>query len=371
VSAGAFLSALGGRAAAGGGARARLRPARAAGGARLLVYLTGHGGGGFLKLSDAEELAAADVAAAVAAGLRSGAWASATAFLDTCQAATLAAAWRSPGALALASSAEGENSLSMGVDAGGAGGSLGDGFSTLLAAFLLRATPLPPCVEPLPMQLPHAGPLSLQSALALARSAAAASAACAEESGGRGAAPPSTTLADVVDAIPSQSIGSTVVVHGGASAPLAFYASELRCRRAEPPPLLGDPVTTDADDIAAALSAHVGGEPPHAAACAALQRSWRTWQLLQQPQAAASLAAFLAYAQRCGAGTRAAVAPPHSGAWWSAALPSAAAASRCRDALAQTAGCAGYALASGPGGGGDIERALLRSRTIDEVFGSI
>jgi phosphatidylinositol glycan class K len=98
----------------------------------VLVYLTGHGGDEFLKFQDKEEVASADLAAA----LQQMHWkkrynearpsSSSSAHLtpqqllflaDTCQAATLAARFSSPRTVALSSSAVGEPSWSYQPDA--------------------------------------------------------------------------------------------------------------------------------------------------------------------------------------------------------------------------------------------------------------
>ena len=328
-----------------------------------MLYATGHGGDGFLKLSDAEEVAAPALAAAVASGLRSGAWAAATALLDTCQAASLVRTWRSPGALALASSAVGENSLSWGVDADGAGGSLGDGFTTQLAAHLLSraksppATPVAaPCLTP-PASSPTtliAGPLSLNRAIAMAQQAACSPAA-APAPRAPAAAGSEPTLADLVAAIPSQLIGSTVVAHGSGSAPLAFYAGLLRQQAVGTDGAAG----ADADVIAAALLAGGTAEP---AACVTVRGK-------AHRQSAADLAAYIRHAQRCGAGTRGRLRAADSEVrWWEEAPPAAGDVSHCRDILALLASCLGHRLAATLGAL-PLERALLRSRSLAQALG--
>lgn len=56
---------------------------------RLLLYLTGHGGDGFLKFHDREELAAEDLATALSVAEAASRFGEALIVLDTCQAATL------------------------------------------------------------------------------------------------------------------------------------------------------------------------------------------------------------------------------------------------------------------------------------------
>ena len=66
----------------------------------MQVYLTGHGGDGFLKFADREELTAGQLAAAVAAAR----FRRLLLAVDTCQAASLPAALATPGTFAMASS---------------------------------------------------------------------------------------------------------------------------------------------------------------------------------------------------------------------------------------------------------------------------
>jgi GPI-anchor transamidase subunit K len=82
----------------------------------LLLYLTGHGGDGFLKLSDKEEITSVDLAQAVASALRSERFHTVTALFDTCQAATLHEHWYTPGILAFSSSVREQNSYAYGID---------------------------------------------------------------------------------------------------------------------------------------------------------------------------------------------------------------------------------------------------------------
>ena len=357
VSAGTLLRALSGRGGGGGGG---------SGGGRLLIYLTGHGGDGFLKLSDKGELPGGAVAAALSAALRSGRWSSVTAMLDTCQAATLAEGWAgaggTPGALALASSVRGEDSLSFGNDAAGVGQALGDGFSTALWR-AARAAPRPrlrPAEAALGVLLPPSlplGPLSLRNALKIAR-----------RGGGCVAAPPAAaatvaTLDDVVAAMPASLIGSTVTVAGAASASLDFYAAVSAARRTPTPaPLVSSP--------AARLAAALLG---------VLALNWRDHAVcapLATDAAGKPLSDFLEELVVCGgAGSAAGVATALGGGWPAAAVPAAAALSRCRDARAHLAACLAGVLdaAMGAAPPGDafspLEHELLRWHRTDDVFG--
>ena len=122
----AILRVLTGRHEPGTPASRRLRAGRSS---RLLLYLTGHGGDGFLKLHDKEELAAGDVADALAAAAAAGRFTDGgvLALLDTCQASTLAVPMRTAGVIALASSVRDENSYAYGHDTGGWGWRAGAG----------------------------------------------------------------------------------------------------------------------------------------------------------------------------------------------------------------------------------------------------
>lgn len=135
-------------------------------GPHLLLYMTGHGGDGFLKLSDKEEVAAPDLGAAIASALRSGRFGSATALFDTCQAATLHESWWTPGGIAFSSSVRGQNSYAYGVDSAGAGvgQALSDGFTRLLWDHLAATSAA-------------SGPMTAAAAASAAASAAAAAAA--------------------------------------------------------------------------------------------------------------------------------------------------------------------------------------------------
>ncbi len=72
------------------------------------MYLTGHGGNGFLKFQDREELTAARLAGAIARAR----FRRLLLVLDTCQAASLAGALAAPGVAAMASSAVGATQAS-------------------------------------------------------------------------------------------------------------------------------------------------------------------------------------------------------------------------------------------------------------------
>lgn len=83
----------------------------------VLVYLTGHGGAEFLKFQDAEEVSSTDLAEAVAQMAQKRRFRELLFMADTCQAATLAERLRSPGVVAVGSSARGEPSWSYEADA--------------------------------------------------------------------------------------------------------------------------------------------------------------------------------------------------------------------------------------------------------------
>lgn len=84
----------------------------------LLLYLTGHGGDGFMKFHDKEELTYPDLAGALAEAFSKGRYGRALVVVDTCQAASLAAALSplSPSVLVISSSVVGQNSYATGHD---------------------------------------------------------------------------------------------------------------------------------------------------------------------------------------------------------------------------------------------------------------
>lgn len=83
---------------------------------RLLIYLTGHGGEGFLKFHDQQELTASDLGDALLQMWLQGRYGEALILVDTCQASTLNTELRSPGVIAAGSSGLGENSYSRDTD---------------------------------------------------------------------------------------------------------------------------------------------------------------------------------------------------------------------------------------------------------------
>ncbi len=122
ASAESLLRLLSGRRPA-GAPGARALPALGAGGAgragALLLVLTGHGGDGYLKFHDRDELSYGDLAAALRDAHDAGRFGALLVVADTCQAASVAAALRGvalPRAAVVASSAVGENSYSAGLD---------------------------------------------------------------------------------------------------------------------------------------------------------------------------------------------------------------------------------------------------------------
>lgn len=82
----------------------------------VLMYITGHGGDGFIKFQDQSELRDEEIADALAQMHAKGRYNEMLFLADTCQASTLAKAIRSPRILALSSSALGENSYSHFAD---------------------------------------------------------------------------------------------------------------------------------------------------------------------------------------------------------------------------------------------------------------
>ena len=84
--------------------------------ANVLLYLTGHGGDGFFKFQDREELLAADLADTVATMAARGRFRELMIVLDTCQAGSMAGGLRTPGVFNVASARAGESSYSYTTD---------------------------------------------------------------------------------------------------------------------------------------------------------------------------------------------------------------------------------------------------------------
>lgn len=82
----------------------------------VLVYLTGHGGDGFLKFQDSEELTNVDLADAIETMFQSNRYNELFLIADTCQSESMYQRVYSPNVLATSSSLIGEDSLSYDVD---------------------------------------------------------------------------------------------------------------------------------------------------------------------------------------------------------------------------------------------------------------
>lgn len=82
----------------------------------ILVYMTGHGGDGFLKFQDAEEITNVELADAFEQMWQKKRYHKILFIIDTCQAASMYQLLYSPNILAVASSLVGEDSLSHHVD---------------------------------------------------------------------------------------------------------------------------------------------------------------------------------------------------------------------------------------------------------------
>ena len=85
-------------------------------GSNLLVYMTGHGGEGFLKFQDSEEITNIELADAFEQMWVKRRYNEIFFMIDTCQAASMFQKFYSPNILAVASSLVGEDSLSHHVD---------------------------------------------------------------------------------------------------------------------------------------------------------------------------------------------------------------------------------------------------------------
>ena len=85
-------------------------------GSNILVYMTGHGGDGFLKFQDSEEITNIELADAFEQMWVKRRYNEIFFMIDTCQAASMFQKFYSPNILAVASSLVGEDSLSHHVD---------------------------------------------------------------------------------------------------------------------------------------------------------------------------------------------------------------------------------------------------------------
>lgn len=109
-------------------------------GSNILVYLTGHGGDGFLKFQDSEEVTSQELADAVEQMWQKRRYNEIFFMIDTCQAASLFEKFYSPNVLAVASSLVGEDSLSHHVDPA-IGVYIIDRYTYYALAFLERVQP--------------------------------------------------------------------------------------------------------------------------------------------------------------------------------------------------------------------------------------
>jgi phosphatidylinositol glycan class K len=82
----------------------------------IFIYMTGHGGDGFLKFQDNEEISAIELADVIEQMWRKKRYHELFFVVDTCQASTLFERFYSPNILAVGSSKRGEDSLSHHVD---------------------------------------------------------------------------------------------------------------------------------------------------------------------------------------------------------------------------------------------------------------
>ncbi|KAF6031997.1 PIGK [Bugula neritina] len=82
----------------------------------VLVYMTGHGGDGFLKFQDAEEISSDELADAFGQMHQKLRYHELLFIIDTCQAASMYKKFYSPNIVAIASSKVGEDSLSHHID---------------------------------------------------------------------------------------------------------------------------------------------------------------------------------------------------------------------------------------------------------------
>lgn len=104
---------------------------------KVVVYLTGHGGEGFLKFHDVDELTGVELGRAVAEMSAKGAYGELLLVLDTCQAQSFFTDIDSPNVTAISSSRLGENSYAAPADLS-LGVSTIDRFTRALVSFLNR-----------------------------------------------------------------------------------------------------------------------------------------------------------------------------------------------------------------------------------------
>ncbi|XP_070582167.1 GPI-anchor transamidase-like isoform X2 [Ptychodera flava] len=106
----------------------------------ILVYMTGHGGDGFLKFQDAEEISSIELADAFEQMWQKRRYHEILYIIDTCQAASMYHKFYSPNIVAVASSQVGEDSLSHHVDPA-IGVYIIDRFTYYLLDFLEKVQP--------------------------------------------------------------------------------------------------------------------------------------------------------------------------------------------------------------------------------------
>jgi len=109
-------------------------------GSNILVYMTGHGGEGFLKFQDSEEITNIELADAFQQMWVKRRYNEVFFMIDTCQAASMFHKFYSPNILAVASSLVGEDSLSHHVDPA-IGVYIIDRYTYYALEFLERVTP--------------------------------------------------------------------------------------------------------------------------------------------------------------------------------------------------------------------------------------
>lgn len=85
-------------------------------GSNILIYLTGHGGNGFLKFQDSEEITSKELGDALEQMWQKRRYHEILFIVDTCQASSMYEKFYSPNILAVASSLVGEDSLSHHLD---------------------------------------------------------------------------------------------------------------------------------------------------------------------------------------------------------------------------------------------------------------
>jgi len=139
VTAASFAQVMTGRHDRGTPARRRMDSDEAS---NILLYMTGHGGDGFLKFHDVEEMGAEDVARIINDMAVRRRYKEMLVFIDTCQAETIFELITAPRVTVVSSSQRGENSYASSTNSS-IGVPPSDRFTLSIVHYLSRRPPLP------------------------------------------------------------------------------------------------------------------------------------------------------------------------------------------------------------------------------------